>query len=191
MCGRFILDLADFPRLKGLWEKQQGRIEAFPGQKLPVLHKEDAGAHVIWGYVPRWSNGGRIINARQESLLEKPVFAYDFQHHRLAVPASGYYEWAPASHPSNPKEKFLLYEKRRPFYLAAFAKKLLEGPAFLLITTAAHPQIASIHDRMPLILQEEDLGPWFHDAVAAEELLRRPGPALEAFSENPQRRLFE
>lgn len=142
---------------------------------------------VRWGLVPSWAStpaiGSRLINARAESLTDKPAFRAAFARRRCLVPADGWYEWAPR--PDGPG--------RRPFYLTPDAGGLLafaglwevwgRGDDRLLtctiVTTAAVGPLAAVHDRMPLVLTGPDRAAWLDgDADAATALLAKP-PAAE------------
>ena len=148
-----------------------------------------------WGLVPSWAKdpgvGARMINARAESLLDKPAFAKPFAARRCLVPADGYYEWrrietppAPGSTARKPKVS------KQPFFIhpdgsavAAFAglyefwrdrTKADDDPARWLVsttivTTAATPALASIHDRMPLSLAPDLWDAWLDPAVGKDE----------------------
>lgn len=188
MCGRYEFQGKDFPDIEKYLAKDLGVREVFPGEAVPLLTDIEEATEMIWGFSPPWLAGKRVINARQETLLQKPLFVEGFLHHRLALPASAYYEWAPG--PAGQKERFRLGYDQGPFYLAGVGKSFPQGAACVVITTAAHPSIASIHDRMPLLLRDDDLPAWFGDVDQARAFLRRPGAALSSESLSPQGRLF-
>ncbi|MBU4214705.1 MAG: SOS response-associated peptidase [Actinobacteria bacterium] len=142
-----------------------------------------------WGLVPSWASGpavgGRMINARAESLTDRRAFARPFAVRRALLPADGYYEWqaqpvAPGTGPA----------PRQPFYIhptdgacAALAglyefwkdpTKPEDDPGRWLVTAAvitreATGQLAAVHPRQPLILPQSAWGTWLSPAVGAEE----------------------
>ena len=137
--------------------------------------------HLTWGLVPSWSKdtkgGVRMINARAETLLEKPSFAKAARERRSLVPASGWYEWQLSPTALDAKGK----PRKQPFYMrrvdgtdVAFAglyefwcdRSLPDGdPAawlttFAIITTSAGQGLDRIHDRQPLALEREPWAEW-------------------------------
>lgn len=158
-----------------------------------------------WGLVPSWAKdpsiGNRMINARRESLADKPAFARPFGLRRAILPADGYFEWqALPPVPGQPKAR----RRKQPFYLhpadggvLALAglyefwkdpSKADDDPSrwlvsVTIVTRPADPRFAAIHDRQPLLLRPEDWDAWLDPAVdgaAARPLLDAPGPELVA-----------
>ena len=150
-----------------------------------------------WGLVPSWVKAGptgapqtrsQLINARAETVTTSPAFRGAAQHKRCLIPMDGYYEWRPAreSPGDNPKRG-----RKTPFYFARVdASPLLVAGLWsawkpsrdaeplltcTVITTDAVGELASVHDRMPLILGEADWDRWLDpDAPAPADLLARP-----------------
>lgn len=159
-----------------------------------------------WGLVPSWAKdpsvGNRMINARRESLADRPAFARPFGLRRAILPADGYFEWQapPPPAPGEPRTR----RRKQPFYLhpadggvLALAglyefwkdpAKAADDPARWLvsvtvITRPAAPELAAIHDRQPLVLRPQDWDAWLDPAVGADgarALLDAPGPELTA-----------
>ncbi|MGH8015417.1 MAG: SOS response-associated peptidase, partial [Candidatus Zixiibacteriota bacterium] len=143
-----------------------------------------------WGLVPHWAKdpkiGFKMINARAESVAEKPSFREPFKKHRCLVPATGFYEW-PVD-PTNPKRKTPLFVHLKNDELFAFAGiwsmwlvpsdldpkrgKGVEGgilKTYSLITTEPNPMLAKYHDRMPVILSRAEEDQWLDpDAKTAD-----------------------
>lgn len=154
-----------------------------------------------WGLVPSWAKdpsvGNRMINARSESVPDKPAFARPFGARRALLPADGYYEWKKPGPDAGHKRK-------QPYYLhpgddstVALAglyefwkdpSKAEDDPARWLvsatvITRPALPDLAHIHDRQPLMLRREDWDRWLDPAVDADgarELLEAEPPPIVA-----------
>lgn len=149
---------------------------------------------LTWGLVPSWAKdargGVRMINARAESVLEKPAYAKAAAARRCLVPAAGWYEWQASPTATDSKGA----PRKQPFYihrgdgdLVAFAGlyefwRDPEAPAgdplawlttFTIVTTTADPGMDRIHDRQPLVLEREDWGRWLDpDLTATDEVAR-------------------
>lgn len=146
--------------------------------------------------------GGVIINARAETAMEKSMFRLSLLSGRCVVPSTGFYEWKqeedplerqtsflePGSTPASAvprargkkKNKYLLRMPDGPMlYMAGFYNNFMDGnavltPGFVIVTTAANEWVSPIHNRMPLVLDEETAEKWLHDSQAAMEILLRP-----------------
>lgn len=146
----------------------------------------NAGTHFQWGLVPSWAKevsiGSKMINARAETVAEKPAFRHAFRRRRCLIPASGFYEWQ--ARPSGPKQ---------PFWISAADSGLLtfaglweswmsadgsELETCTIITTTANDALAPIHARMPVIIAAADFQTWLdvsdETATAAASALLRP-----------------
>jgi putative SOS response-associated peptidase YedK len=133
-----------------------------------------------WGLVPSWSKqekyGYKMINARAETIAEKPSFRRSLQNRRCLVPATGYYEWRelPESRPTK-KAKAPMYftlHGDRPFAFAGLwdVWKRFDGKeivTFTIITCEPNELVRPIHDRMPVILRPEDESRWLDLATVA------------------------
>jgi len=177
MCGRFILTtpIEALAEIFGFSERPNlaPRHNIAPTQLVAAVRSgEDGVRHLAvlrWGLVPFWAKdtsiGARMINARGESVAEKPAFRAAFRHRRCLIPADGFYEWKKA--PDGGKQPFLI---RRPSGGAfAFAGlweswedqdsgELLESCS--IITTEANATLEPIHHRMPVILDEAGRAEW-------------------------------
>lgn len=138
----------------------------------------------VWGLVPPWANspGRAFINARSETVFDKPAFRTAAAHHRCLVPASFFYEWK--SGPGRKQPHLVRLPGGQPFAMAAIhAKHPSAGPTLAVLTTTASPEMAPIHERMPVIVEPEHHERWLAPFTAREELqeLLAPWPgALEA-----------
>lgn len=134
-----------------------------------------------WGI--RNQYGKRMVNARAETVTEKPMFRRSIAAQRCVVPASAYYEWDKAGH----QYRFSL--PGRPLYLAGIYDYVDGLPCFVLLTTASNASVKDIHDRMPLLLPRDQIRPWLTDAGAALLLLASTPPLLERSCTDGQLRL--
>jgi len=134
--------------------------EIYPSNKAPVIieEEEEASAQAFkWGF-PGFNGKGLIINARGETLAEKPTFKASFINSRCLIPASGFFEW---KEEGKKKDKYLIRPKKSNFfYMAGLYKSFIDNngkvyKAFVVITTQANNDMKKIHERMPVILNEE------------------------------------
>lgn len=207
MCGRYAFfspaeavrrtfALDDVPEL-------EPRYNIAPTQDVPAVRAGPEGARAIamlhWGLVPKWAKeraiGNRMINARAETLAEKPSFRDAFRKRRCLVLADGWYEWQVADGGKQPW--FIRLEDARPLAFAGLWERwndpadgtMLESCA--IVTTDATASIRKIHDRMPVVLPETGwdrwLDPAFSDTALLSELLRPFDAApLEAWAVSRQ-----
>lgn len=190
MCGRYGVklefeDLAKLMRaepLDSLEDTDWGPdLNIAPTDRAPVIIPTSAGPRLTlfrWGLVPFWANdprvGARMINARSDTILDKPAFREPVQKRRLLVPASGWYEWTHPSPEPGKKKKDLpkptpyWFQRREPEPLV-FAglystwKDKTTGEhreTFCIITTDANADTRPIHDRMPVILEPDQQAIW-------------------------------
>ncbi|WPP52069.1 SOS response-associated peptidase [Catalinimonas niigatensis] len=179
MCGRYsigaeIETLAQMLDVK-VPEDFEPNYNAAPSQKLPVVsnHQPSSFRLYPWGIVPFWAKADqkRLINARAETILEKATFKKSFKTRRCLVAADGYYEWMKNKGGKVPYR--ICLENDKPFVFAGIwdAPDEDEGQAgFCIITTAASPSVAHIHDRMPVILHPEAISIWLSDTEDYEGL---------------------
>eukprot|EP00913_Durusdinium_trenchii_P019515 g18345.t1 len=156
------------------------RYNIAPTQTAAIVRPADEGREVAfarWGLIPSWAKdikiGYRMINARGETVAEKPSFRAAFKRRRCLVPASGYYEWKKLS--AKTKQPYHIH--RDDDGLIAFAglwERWDAGDAplesFTIITTAAGGALADIHDRMPVMLPESEHALWLDPDVEPEAL---------------------
>lgn len=194
MCGRYTLGVTP-ARLMETFAIAHApalapRFNIAPAQTAPIVLAtvEERRLELRrWGLVPFWATdpkiGSRMINARAESLAQKPAFRAAFRRQRCLVPADGFYEWKPAGRRKQP------YHVRRcdarPFAMAGLYDTWHAGHAdaiesFTIVTTDANALLRPIHDRMPLLLDPADWKLWL-DAQAplarVAALLTTPDPA--------------
>lgn len=175
MCGRYELHthpaavalafgLALPPPLKP-------RYNIAPMQDVPVIRRGQSGerelAFVRWGLVPRWAKdpsiGAKMINARSETIAEKPSFRTAFRKHRLLLPTDGFYEWKQT--PTGKQPIHIGMKDKGLFAFAGLAERWLSPDGEVLdtctiVTTQANAMLAPMHDRMPVILAPEHYERW-------------------------------
>ena len=159
MCGRYFFDLTNEVLAGILAQAQQAMPKAgikggeiFPSESAAVLTR--AGIRAMrWGFVPP-SGKGRVINAKSETALQRPMFSYAMRNNPCLVPASCYYEWQKQGKKGI---KHAFYGQDMPaFYLAGCYEETKEGlPTFAILTRAASACVMPIHDRMPVIFDRE------------------------------------
>lgn len=162
--------------------------DIYPGQEALIL-LEEGGAGLRCGW-QRWGfpgfQGKKVIfNARSESVTEKPLFRDSVRHRRIVIPAAGFYEW------NVRKEKYTFDRKDTPvLFMAGFCRRYEDGEHFVILTTSANASMRPVHDRMPLLLEPEEITEWMLDDRKMEEFLGKiPGP-LERKTDFEQISLF-
>lgn len=205
MCGRFGFDiprsvLAEHFSLDAVYDVAP-RYNIAPTQEAPVvLRRPDSGARVLrslrWGLVPSWAKdsraGARLINARSETAADKPAFRAAFKRRRCLVPAAGFYEWRRLEKGREPW--WLRLAGGGPLAFAGLWEHWLDPAAhttdatlytFAILTCAANPLVAALHDRMPVILPPGDFAAWLDPKATRPDLeallVPYPGELMEAW----------
>ena len=195
MCGRFTL-VSPFVAVTERFHASapaglRPRYNIAPGQDILCVVAE--GARRIeplrWGLIPSWAKdpaiGNRLINARAETLAEKPSFRRAFAKRRCLVAADGFYEWRPAGKRKVPVYIFL--KSRNPFGFAGLYEtwRAPDGREFrtcTIVTTVANDLVRPIHDRMPVIVPEGVEDRWLDPAegdLGRLQAILTPYPAEE------------
>lgn len=210
MCGRYTLsqsgetiaqtfDLPTIPRI-------EPRYNIAPTQPISVVRSSDQTndrefTFLLWGLIPSWAKdiqiGSRLINARAETLAEKPSFRTAFQRRRCLVIADGFYEWQKPEaskqqdkiqNKSKSKQPYYFHlANHQPFAFAGLWEHWENGngdviESCTIVTTSANEVLQPIHDRMPVILHPQDYDLWLDKSVAKDDRLQallRPYDASE------------
>ena len=206
MCGRYTLIRLDdvlekFPWIEHSPPDLVPRYNIAPTQPLLAVanDKPDEFTHFYWGLVPSWAKdtsvGNRMINARAETIAEKPPFRNALKRRRCLVIADGFYEWKAEPGPGKKPVKTPMYIRMKdgkPFAFAGLwetwhdrAGTGSELRSCTLITTQPNALMKPIHDRMPAILPPDRYRDWLAegeiDADRAREMLAPyPADAMEA-----------
>lgn len=198
MCGRYVSrDQAAIERawnLKRAGDPFGPRYNAAPTQLLPVIrvHPErDRELPLLrWGLIPSWAKdasiGAKMINARGETVAEKPAFRAAFERRRCLVPMAGFYEWKKTAAGKVPHFCHLLNTE---LFAVAGLYEWWPGKdgsepieSYTIITTDANEMMAKLHDRMPVILHERDYDAWLdpkNENTEALKALLKPYSAEE------------
>jgi putative SOS response-associated peptidase YedK len=191
MCGRFTL-IVDGERLAALWGWTtrlpiHPRFNIAPTQDILAVRLVDgvpAPVMLRWGLVPHWAKdpsvGTKMINARAETLLERPSFREAFQRRRCLIVADGFYEWQQAPG----KQPFRIHPADGGMLTFAGLWERWTGTSgetvesCTIVTTTANAALAGIHHRMPVIIAERDRARWLDVSVPVGEVadLLRPAP---------------
>lgn len=207
MCGRFTLtiDLAGITKKFGVEATAQAmhsapRYNIAPTQPVAVVMRNGA-VHLDelrWGLIPSWAKdesiGSRMINARAETLAEKPSFKGLLRSKRCMILADGFFEWRQENGRKVPM--YITMADQQPFAFAGLwdSWKSPSGEPLrtcTIITTEPNELVATIHNRMPAILLPEAYESWLDPAIKDEQLLEHwlaPYPA-EAMTARPVSRL--
>ncbi|KAB8334204.1 SOS response-associated peptidase [Scytonema tolypothrichoides VB-61278] len=202
MCGRFTLI-----------QTAEALYETFHVEKLPELEpqyniaptqmvgavlynqvSEERKFHKLrWGLIPSWSKdlgiGAKLINARAETVAEKPAFRSALKYRRCLLVADGFYEW---QHQENQKQPYYFrLQEGKPFGFAGLWEKWRspegeEITSCTILTTEANELVQPIHERMPVILQQQDYDVWLNPEVQTPSSLQQllhpyPSEAMTAY----------
>jgi putative SOS response-associated peptidase YedK len=185
MCGRFTLT-ADLEQLEERFSFRahnlsfRPRYNIAPSQQvLTLIGAEERRAELLrWGLIPAWAKepsiGDRMINARAETVAEKPSFRRALQKRRCLVLADGFYEWQKEGKKKTPM--YIALKSHEPFAFAGLWEtwKSPEGETIqscTIITTTPNSLTASIHNRMPVILPREAESVWLDRSLEDSQVL--------------------
>lgn len=187
MCGRYTLATPDpaairdrFPIGESVEVRQ--RFNVAPGDEILAVTTDREGAArgdlLRWGLVPSWAKsadtGLKMINARLETVSERPAFKRAFERFRCLIIADGFYEWQPT--PSGPKRPFHITRDDGGLFAFAGLWAIWHGPdesrlrTCTILTTAANSAIAGLHDRMPVILAPDAEAQWLDTSTPPDRL---------------------
>jgi putative SOS response-associated peptidase YedK len=179
MCGRFTSTASPEELMRHfgvtILENLRPRWNVAPSQQVHViqqtgLHPEAVAA--TWGLPPASSKQSFLINARMETVAEKPTFRDAFIHHRCLVPATGWYEW------SAPKQPWhIQLRDGGPMAMAGLSFRRGGKVNFVILTSAADGDLKQIHKRQPLVLPRTSWQPWLCGGVAEAHNCLQATPA--------------
>jgi len=182
MCGRFALTITRAQTLKERFgihdvpQTIQPRYNIAPTQHVPVISNDQPHEFSMfkWGLIPHWTKDvsklRSMINARSETILERPSFREPFRSQRCLIPADSFYEWQQGGRFKRPFR--ILMQDEHVFSFAGiwdrWQHKGLTTHTFAIITTEANELIKPIHNRMPVILDKEQEELWLADSSPAQ-----------------------
>jgi putative SOS response-associated peptidase YedK len=184
MCGRYTLStpvgkLAEEFDLSGSLPDLQSSYNVAPTQEVPAVVAGNGGRRLEmlrWGLIPSWADdpgiGSRMINARSETVAEKPSFRRAFKERRCLIPADGFYEWQKTNGSKQPY--YFRMKDGRPFAFAGLWESWAgdgEIRSCTILTTDANHLVGEIHQRMPVILPSEYYELWLEPAVREPDQL--------------------
>jgi len=198
MCGRFTLTV-DPAELQDNFAGYTFPIQFAPRFNIaptqPVLaipnDGQMRGDFFVWGLIPSWAKdptmGSRLINARAETLGEKPSFRAAYKYRRCLIPADGFYEWKAVPGQKTKIPYFIHLKSRQPFAFAGLWEEWHSPDgsqirSCTIITTEPNELMATLHNRMPVILPPAAYAEWLDTAIRTPEsmgTLLRPYPADE------------
>ena len=201
MCGRYTLhkkasDLAKRYNLATVPKDIHDNFNVAPGQIMPVITADESGEPHLelmkWGLIPFWAKdpsiGYKLINARDDTIFEKPMWRSAILKRRALIPADGFYEWKRL--PEDGKER------KQPFYIHPKHEDLFsfagvwetwkdvsgkELKTYSIVTTAPNQEMSSVHNRMPVILHPEDEASWLESSKVSREAIE---PYLHPYEDN-------
>jgi len=184
MCGRYNLiakpeQLIEHFKLQRL-RKYESSYNIAPGQKiLTIVRLEDSSYKAVnlwWGLIPSWSKdrsiSNRLINARAETVKEKPAFRAAYKKRRCLIPATGFYEWQKTE---NEKQAFHIHRQDQRLFAFAglwehWEYKQETVYSCTIITTSANRLMQPVHNRMPVIISLENYNRWLDKRTSSSEL---------------------
>ena len=196
MCGRFTQHLSwqeivelynitrDVPALN-----IRARYNFAPTQDGAVCRLDKDGERELvklgWGLIPFWANDEKIayktINARSETVADKPAFRAAFKSRRCLIPADGWYEWKKIG---NQKQPYLITRSDGPFSFAGLWERWQKGDepveTFAIVTTKAADEISELHDRMPVVVPRSRYSSWLDPAASGADLVSVMSDAMSS-----------
>ena len=193
MCGRYYIDSDMENEIEKVVHDIDRRIhqdrflgDIRPTDVAPVIEMSNQRLKLNtsrWGY-PLSKGKNLVINARLESVMDKPAFRDGIRYHRLLIPASGFYEWN-----SMTETNIFSRSDETVLYIAGFCDWFENERRFVILTTAANDSMIKVHDRMPLIIEKEQFTDWF-DNDRMEAILHQKPVMLKRQAEYEQQSLF-
>ena len=208
MCGRYTL--VNLAQLTDLFpwitepppEQAVARYNIAPSQPILAVANDRADRydHFLWGLIPSWAKdpkiGQQMCNARAETIAEKNSFKNAYRRRRCLIPADGFYEWKLNADGKTKQPMYIRLRSGRPFPLAGLWEVWQDDAgnevrSATIITTQPNELMATMHDRMPVILHEKDQHRWLdraeHQAGDLDDLLvPYPAELMEAYPVSKQ-----
>ena len=204
MCGRFAITLPNdamaqlFAATPSNDLPEGENFNVCPTNRIATVTSQDGQRRLRpmrWGFLPHWyktpSGGPLLINARAETIAEKPAFRAAVRERRCLVPATGFYEWT--KDPENKRLPWYIHARdNTPLVFAGVWQDWARGEdsftTCAIVTTGANTPMQRIHHRMPVILSPEDWALWLGEEGKGAARLMSPAPEdlLEAYRVDPE-----
>jgi len=174
MCGRYRIKdpklASDYFGVQPAFDFRP-RYNIAPTQKIAVVSAMGRIEEMRWGLVPVWAKetSKALINARSETVREKRSFKKSFAERRCLVPADGFYEWTKI----DKRPHLFGLNGEQPFAIAGFWDEDPEMSRCCLLTTEANAVLQPIHNRMPIIVRQEDWEEWMEPGELSDERFQR------------------
>ncbi|MCI9093558.1 MAG: SOS response-associated peptidase [Coprobacillus sp.] len=178
MCGQYYCDSSTFSFL------EDEEVKMSPGQSIPVLlyfNNKIVITKLRWGY-SLLMNKELIINARCETLFDKKIFQNDIRERRCLIPAKGFYQ-------KDINQNRISFESQQ--HQTIYFAGIYHNNEVVIITTKANDVMRTVHNRMPLMIPQENAYQWLIDGEAYKELLTFQNEDLKIVSGHLQQALFE
>src|SRR5258705_13178880 len=176
MCGRYALhanpDVVALQFGRDAVPKFKASYNVCPGSEVLVIRGRRKASLL------RWGAGNKLINARAETVDERPAFRNAFRQYRCLVPASGFYEWQSVAGRKQPW--YVLPREQRLFALGGIVLLWQGVRSVAIVTTAANALKAKIHDRMPVLVSPGSYDAWLGTGEASALLAPAPDEAMQA-----------
>ena len=191
MCGRFFTGKDFRLKLNRLMESEEVSFDhlndneqrdVYPTDTSCVIRLEDGNLkadEMLWGFNADFLKRP-VINARAESAFQKKMFKKSILEQRCVIPAGGFYEW------NSDRQKFSFSVPERLLLLAGIYRLEDGVPHYVILTTSANDSMIDVHDRMPVMIEYEELRQWITDSSKAEYFLNRKQSELDKKSEDGQ-----
>lgn len=202
MCGRYALTIdpgdlkSAFPEFS-FPEKGAPRYNIAPSQPILVLPNDGTNKadFFVWGLIPSWAKdpsiGNQMINARAETLSEKPAFRSAYKYHRCLIFSNGFFEWQAQPGKKSKVPHFIRLKSGVPFAFAGLWEHWQSSDgsdvrSATIITTEPNELMAKLHNRMPVILQPNTYAQWLDPAPQSPNRLQNllvpfPTEEMEAY----------
>nr|WP_302592902.1 SOS response-associated peptidase [uncultured Marvinbryantia sp.] len=199
MCGRYYYDDTIAEEIQELVAEldrrnlRQRSGDIHPSEPAPVLcalpeqlsvRRMVSARRMRWGFSQR-QKSGLLINARAETVLQRPMFCDAVLHRRCVILARHFYEWD-----AGKNKVTFSRESGRALYLAGFYSRFGEEERFVILTTQANGSVRAVHHRMPLILNENEWQDWIYSEQFLSDMLKKTPDKLKTYREYEQQSLF-
>jgi putative SOS response-associated peptidase YedK len=180
MCGRFVLE-SSFEKIQSISGCHAGQTtlqlspswNIAPSDRVLTIYKKSSLKECTlmhWGFIPHWAKDNKIspINARGETISDKPFFRSAFRHQRCLIFADGFFEWQQTEH--GKQAYYIQLNNQQPFTIAGIWDSYREQESMALITTTANTLMQPIHARMPAIIPSQYRDIWLDTETPVKQL---------------------